>query len=68
MGSIGKIRNKLSEAELNGRLARLCYEDIVEANPYQEFTTEWRHFAMGWVYVDKHPEVSRLNRRGKRPC
>jgi hypothetical protein len=63
-----QIRYRLTEAELNGRLARLCYEDIVAANPYQEFTTEWRQFAMGWVYVDKHPEASRLNCKGMNPC
>ena len=60
MGSKEQIRYWLSSAELSGRLARLCYEDLVDANPYLEFTPEWREFAMGWVYVDKHPEVLRL--------
>jgi len=60
MGSMEQIRYRITEAELSGRLARLCYEDLVTANPYPEFTPERREFAMGWVYVDKHPEVRRL--------
>jgi hypothetical protein len=58
---MGSYRYWLTAAELNGRLARLCNEDLVEANPYPEFSPERRQFSMGWVYVDKHPEFLRTN-------
>ena len=67
MGNSGQ-RYGLTVAELNGRLARLCYEDLVDANPYPEFTPERREFSMGWVFVDRHPEGSGLNYKENNPC
>ncbi len=53
---------RLTAAELDGRLARLCYEHLVDDNPYAEYSLERREFAMGWVYVDKHPEFLRMSK------
>ncbi len=61
MGSSGEWY-RLTAAELNGRLARLCYEHLVDDNPYAEQSPERREFTMGWIYVDKHPEFLKLNK------